>query len=395
MPYTSSLISRLLANGPGVFGQAYTTMLADGWRRYADIGSHYISGAVTTALEAGFSGERAEDLMVHTLRLGRNFATEMVSIPALAMISAAIEYGHQRVRPSGGNNTRIVDGKPVMLPLRFQAAKQGWALYLPDAEKAQALLGHDGTQFEVCRFGGKAMLMLYGIDFEQTDFGSYREVGIELWVRPKDNPTVMPGTVVIRMSVDSEWSRTASNAIWHFEKLLTPRMTPTYRAQSVTFPVDDADANTLAITLPRFGSGRSTGVPLQYFTIDRAADQRRGQPLGTVFHRSAHGEGTQYRGDVQVRLGDGNGRNCFCGVDQNKPVVCTCQSLHELGLPALRPFANGWAEHMNGHVDAAFTLPLPTATAEASETSPEMPPTASATTPTSPSRRTRTAPPQP
>jgi len=357
MSLPSDFISRLLATGPGTFGQAYNTMLADGWQRYVDIGSRYIEGAAKTALEAGFSGERAEDLMLHALRLGRNFATEMALIPALAFTRAVIEHGHQSVRPSGADNARVVDGRPVMLPLRFQAAKQGWALYSPDAEKAQAMLGHDGARFEVCRFGGKAMLVLYGIDFEQTDFGGYHEVGVQLWVRPKDNPTLLPGTVVIRMSVDSEWSRAASNAIWHFDKLLTPRMVPTYRAQNVTFPVDEADTNTLAITLPRFGSGRSTGVPLQYFTIDRSEGPLRGQSLSTVFHRSAHGEGMQYDGDVQLRLGDGTGRNCFCGVDPKMPVVCTCKLLRELGLPALRPFANGWAEHMNGRVDAAFALP--------------------------------------
>jgi hypothetical protein len=394
MPLASDLMSRLLANGPGMWGQAYATMLADGWRRYTDLGSRYFSGAVKTAVEAGLGGERAEDVILHALRLGRNFATEMASIPALAFASAVTELGHQRVPPPDGTNMRVVDGKPIMLPLRFQAAKQGWALYLPDAEKAQAALGHYGTEFDVCRFSDKAMLMLYGIDFEQTDFGGYREVGVELWVRPKDNPTMMPGTVVIRMSVDSEWSRAASNSIWCFEKLLTPRMSPRYRTHSVTFPVDDADPNTLAITLPRFGSGRSTNVPLQYFTVERDADPRHSRPLSTLFHRSAHGEGMQYGGDVQVRLGDGAGRNCFCGVDQTKLNVCTCKSLRALGLPALRPLANGWAEHMNGHVDAAFALAPPPITARASETSREMPPTASATTPTSPSPHTRTAPPR-
>jgi len=395
MSLPSDFISRLLAGGPGTFGQACNTMLADGWQRYADVGSRYVEGAVKTALEAGFSGERAEDLMLHALRLGRNFAAEMALIPALAFTRAAIEHGNRSVQPSGANNARVVDGKPVMLPLRFEAAKQGWALYFPDAEKAQAMLGHDGARFEVCRFGAKAMLVLYGIDFEQTDFGGYHEVGVALWVRPKDNPTVAPGTIVIRMSVDSEWSRAASNAIWHFDKLLTPRMAPTYRAQSVTFPVDDADTNALAITLPRFGSGRSTGVPLQYFTVDRSTDPRGGQRLATVFHRSAHGEGMQYGGDVQLRLGDGTGRNCFCGVDPKMPVACTCESLRELGLPALRPFANGWAEHMNGRVDAAFALPPAPAKAEATETSREIPPTASETTPTSPSPRRRTARPRP
>jgi hypothetical protein len=384
MPLASALVSRLLANGAGICGQAYITMLADGWRRYIDIGSRYTSGAVKTAVEAGLGSERAEDLMWHALGLGRNFATEMASVPALAFASAVTDLGRQRVQPPGSTNVRVVDGKPIMLPLRFQAAKQGWALYLPDAAKAQGALGHYGTKFEVCRFSGKAMLMLYGIDFEQTDFGGYHEVGVELWVRPKDNPTVMPGAVVIRMSVDSEWSRVASNAVWQFEKLLTPHMSPTYRPHSVTFPVDDADTNTLAITLPRFGSGRSTNVPLQYFTVERSANPLRSQPLCTVFHRSADDEGTQYGGDVQVRLGNGMGRNCFCGVDQTRPAVCTCKALRELGLPELRPVANGWAEYLSGHVDAPFALARRPTTATTAETSREMLPTASATTPTSP-----------
>ena len=76
MSLASNLMSRLLANGPGMCGQAYISMFADGWQRYADIGSRYMSGAVQTAVQAGLGGERAEDLMLHALRLGRNFATE-------------------------------------------------------------------------------------------------------------------------------------------------------------------------------------------------------------------------------------------------------------------------------------------------------------------------------
>ena len=270
-----------------------------------------------------------------------------------------------------------------MLPLRFHAARQGWALYFVDAAKAQTALGAYGQQFQVCQFNGHAMLMLYGIDFQQTDLGAYHEVGVEIWARPKDNPIAMPGTVVIRMSVDSEWSATASNAMWSFEKLYTPRMSPIVHGHRVTFPVDDADPNTLAITLPRFGSGRSTNVPLQYFTMERWNKPRRGQPLCTVFHRTAHGEGTQYNGHVDVRLGDGTGQNCFCAVGPQNPRVCTCRSLSDLGLPGLRPFANGWAEHMTGHVDPAFAVaPPPPAPVRAAETSPATPRSTSATTPT-------------
>ncbi|HEY1930604.1 MAG TPA: hypothetical protein VGG99_01205 [Acetobacteraceae bacterium] len=390
MPLVPDIVSRLLANGVGTFGQAYTTMLADGWRRFTDTSSHYASQAATTALEVGLSREGAQDLMLHALHLGRNYMTEMASIPALAFSTAVGQYERQHaVPPPSSNNIRIVENKPIMLPLRFHAARQGWALYLVDADKAQTALGHYGEQFQVCRFNGYAMLMLYGIDFQQTDLGAYHEVGVEISARPKANPLAMPGTVVIRMSVDSQWSVIASNAIWSFEKLYTPRMTPSTQAHRITFPVDDSDTNTLAITLPRFGSARSTDVPIQYFTLDRSDSPRRRQPLCTVFHRTARGEGTQYGGHVDVRLGDGTGKNCYCAVGPQNPRICTCKSLSDLGLPGLRPFANGWAEHMAGRVDPGFAIAPPPV--KAAETSPGAPHSASATTPTSPSPRRRTA----
>lgn len=381
MPPGSDFLSRLLCNGAGAFGQACTTMLADGWRRTIETGSHYACNAVTTAAEVTASRERMQDLILHTLNLGRNFATEVGSIPGLAFSAAVLQYERQQAAsPPSTNNIRIVEKKPIMLPLRFHAARQGWALYLVDAAKAQAALGRFGRQFEVCTFDGRAMLMLYGIDFQQTDLGAYHEIGVEIWAWPKGNPLVMPGTVVLRMSVDSEWSLTASNAIWSFEKLYTPRMSPIVQGRRITIPVDDADDNTLAITLPRFGSGRSSNVPLQYFTLDHSDTPRRDQPLCTVFHRSAHGEGTQYNGHVDVRLGDGSGKHCFCAVGAQNPRVCTCKTLSELGLPGLRPFANGWAEHMTGRVDQAFALAPPPI--KPAETPPAVPQPASATIPT-------------
>ena len=70
MPLPSDLISRLLPRAPARSARPITTMLADGWQRYADIGSRYTE-----------SGERAENLMLHAPRLGRNFAAEMASVP--------------------------------------------------------------------------------------------------------------------------------------------------------------------------------------------------------------------------------------------------------------------------------------------------------------------------
>ena len=399
MSFTPDLASLLSSDGMGPVGQACTTFVADSWRRFSDIGSRYAGRAMVTALEAMLSREGGEDLMRHALRGGLNYMVEMASIPTYAFDDAVTQYERERARtPASGNNLRMIDNKPIMLPVRFGAASQGWALYYVDAVKAQAALEHYGQEFQVCQLNGQALLVIYAVDFRQTDLGPYREVGVEFWVRPKANPSAMPGTVVARMSVDSEWSVKAAGGIWSFEKLLAPNMTPTYHRHSVVFPVDAKDDNTLAITLPRFGSHRSTDVPIRYFTTDHSGGPRQGQPLCTVFHRSTYGEGIQHNGDVHVRLGDGNGANCFCAIDKAPRRVCTCAALRELGLPRLKAVANGWAEHMTGHVDPSYAVapppehphhpPPPVIPAG---TPHETPRAASAATPTSPSPRRRTA----
>lgn len=387
------------SDGMGPIGRGCATYFADGWRRLTDIGARFAGRAMMTALELALNREGGEDLLRHALHGSLNYMTEMASVPALAFNDAVTQYERARATPPvGSDNVRLVDGKPIMLPLRFAEASQGWAIYLVDAVKAQAALGHYAGEFQICQLNGQAALVIYGMDFRQTDLGAYHEVGVEFLARPKANPTAMPGMVVTRMVVDSAWSARASNAIWSFEKLLAPRMQPSYHRHSVEFPVDDADPNTLAITLPRFGSHRSTEVPLRYFTVDHSGGPRHGQPLCTVFRRSARGEGVQFDGDVRLRLGNGDGQNCFCAIGTRDRDTCTCKALQDMGLPRLRPVANGWAEHVTGQVDAAFAIAPPPAhqrpvapAVSPAETPPAAPQAASSATPTSPSPRRRTA----
>lgn len=393
MPLIPALASLLSSNGVGPIGQGYTALIADGWRRFTHIGSHYAARAVTTAMQAVVSPEGGEDLMRRALRGGLNYMTEMASIPALAFDDAVTDCERAAaIPPTSGNNVRIIDDKPIMLPVRFGAASQGWALYLVDAAKAQAALDHYGEAFQVCRLNGKAMLVIYGMDFQQTDLGQYLEMGVQFIARPKGNPSALPGAVVTRMAVDSEWSRNASNAIWSFDKLLAPRLNTDMHRHNVAFTLNDHDDNTLAISLPRFGSSRTTDVPLRYFTTDRVEGPRHGQPLCTVFHRSARGEGTQYGGDVRLRLGDGDGKNCFCAIAPVGQRACTCKALRDMGLPGLQPVANGWAEHLTGHVDPAYAVaPRPGAMVSSEEKPPAPSPAASAATPPPSSPRRRPA----
>ena len=340
------------------FGDAYATFVAQGWRRSWEVGSGYLGRAAAVAVQAATARSLDEDLIRMVLEGWRNYAVEMAGVPLLALEEARTTWEREATLPHDGRAEKLlyeVHNKPVMLPVRFGAASQGWALYFVDPVKAQAHLGQYGDAFEIYQVAGRAMLVIYVVDFRETDLGPYREVGVEFWVRPKGARSVMPGTVVVRMSVDETFSVDAASALWKFDKLLAPHMKPHYDPRSATFAVDARDANTLAITLPRFGAGRSTEVPIRYFTTETVGAPPRKRVLCTVFHRSAVGEGVQFGGDVGVRLGDGEGDNCFCALAHGKR-ICTCEALRDLGLPGARPVANGWTDHMSGHVDPAYPV---------------------------------------
>ena len=334
------------------YGGAYAAFLAEGWRRSWRIGSGYAERALITAARAAISPEGGEQLYARFLNGCASYAVEMAMVPGSALESAAASMERAAVAAEPLHAVHTVHGKPLMLPVRFADASQGWALFAVDPAKAQACLGQYSDTFDVLQVAGQALLVIYAVDFRRTDLGPYREVGVEVWVRPKANPSAFPGTVVVRMSVDERFSIEGASALWNFVKLMAPRMAPSYRPASVTFPVDQNDPNTLAITFPRFGSGRSTDLPVRYYT--KAPHSHVAWCV--LFKRSTEGEGLQFGGGVGVRLGDGTGENCFCALPGGGGrEACLCAALRDMGLPKA-PIANGWAERMTGHVEAPYPV---------------------------------------
>ena len=372
MPLSPQLMSLLANNGStpasrhglGPIGQGYVKFVEDAWNRAWRIGPEYFGRGIVLAIEALLGRDGGTRLMREMYNGSINYMMEMAEIMPFSAIIGRSEWEKDRAqsgKPTLQAKVEHVDGKPIMLPIRFDKATQGWALYLVDPREAQDQLGDYAKDYEIWQVDGRAMLVIYAVDFKATDLGPYREVGVEFWVRPRHDPLAMPGTVVTRMSVDEKWSVDAAGHIWSFIKLLAPNMTPSYHHDSVMFPVDDKDPNTLAITLPRFGTQRTTDVPIRYFTVGRVdADDKaqNNEPLCTIFHRSTAGEGMQFDGNVKVRLGDGKGDHCFCAIDpkHKDPRVCTCDGLRRLGLPDMRPVANGWTEHMSGTVSPPYAL---------------------------------------
>ena len=335
------------------FGLGYMAFLADGWRRSWKIGTHYAGKALEDSAQAVLAPSGGQDLLTEFLNGWAGCTMEMATVPGAALAMAATHVERQAApwqEPPQAVHT--VDGKPLMLPLRFGNATQGWAAYAVDADKAQKFLGAYGDTFEVLQIAGQATLVIYAVDFRSTDLGPYREVGVEVWVRPKGNRWAFPGTVVVRMSVDEKFSIDGAKALFNFIKLYAPKMKPDYQAGRVTFPVDQDDRNTLAVTFPRFGRGRSTDVPVRYYTVDPAT----GAAWSVVFKRTTQQEGLQFEGNVEVRLGDATGKNCFCALPGGGGrEACVCAALRDMGLPKT-PMANGWTEQMSGHVEAPYAV---------------------------------------
>jgi hypothetical protein len=343
------------ALGDAVFryGAGYLTFLVDGWKRSWSIGSRYAEEAVTTVARAVVEPDGREQLLPAFLNGVTRYAVEMSVVPVSAMETAATKIDRREFHQPEAEPIHTVQGKPVMLPIRFADARQGWAMYAVDAAKAQAALGAFGETYEVVRLAGQAYLTVYGVDFIATDLGPYREVGVEVWVRPKANPSTFPGTLVIKMAVDQAFSVAAANKLWNFHKLMAHDMAPTYTPDKVTFTMNNHDANSLAFTLPRFGRNRTTDLPIRYYSVSHTG----GTAWSCVFNRSGEGEGIQCGGNVALRLGDGTGNHCICSLpDGGGREECICRAMSGMGLPDKAPICNGWTEVMTGQVEAPVAV---------------------------------------
>jgi hypothetical protein len=335
---------------PGRLAGAYATFVGESWRRTLGIGGHYLGRAARVTAEAAGVRQPESDLLRMALQGAANAAVEFATVP-VAAYGEALGTWERSGAPRSGDPSRLylVNGRPVLLPLRFARARQGWALYAVDpALAATALAAHglDGP-FVVHEVAGRALLIVYGIDFLETDLGAYLEIGVELWARARDKSLAGPGIVTLAMAVNPAGSIAPARQIWNFAKLEAPGMAVRYERDEAAFVLDAREPRGFSLTLPRFGKGRSTRVPVRYLTP--SPHGAAGTPLCGVLRRSAEGEGVQFGGAVRLQLGSGTAAGSFGGLG-GPATPDTCQILRTLGLPGLTPVANGWAEHMSGEM---------------------------------------------
>jgi hypothetical protein len=332
--------------------QAYLSLTAEVWKTSLRISCGYQMRAANRILTAARDSGDPQEVLSASLLDVRNYIAELATIVPFAL-EGMINGGD-----ISSKSYSVLD-KPVMLPARFMDASQGWALYFVSAEGAQAHLDKQTDAFTVVDVGGKRTpVSIFGVDYRQTDLGTYSEIGVVLFVRPRHDTSAIPATLFLSLTVNQEFSRAAAHTIWGNNKTLAKDLAVRYTPASAAFSIDANDATALSVSFPRFGSGRSTNVPCYTYSLKNDAGQKT-RAHRTLFSRSGTGEGVQIRGNVHLTLGDGTQKNCACHLKPmgSEKQACVCLMLRDLGVSDQLPAANGWSEHMSGTLEA----PLPTA----------------------------------
>jgi len=330
--------------------RAYLNLAAQAWRTSLQIGCDYQMRAADRILTAARDSGDLQELLRASLLDAGNYLAELATI---------VPFSLERMINDGdiGSKSYAVLDKPVMLPARIADASQGWALYFVGAEGAQGHLDKQTDAFTVIDVGGKRTpVSIFGVDYRQTDLGTYFEIGVVFFVRPRHDVSAVPGMLFLSLTVNQEFTRAAADTIWGYHKTLGRNMAVRYTAGSAAFSIDANDATALSVSFPRFGSGSSTNVPSYTYSLKNDADQKK-RPHRTHFSRSGAGEGVQIRGNVHLTLGDGTQKNCACRLAPagSEEQACVCLMLRELGVADQLPAANGWSEQMSG----ALAAPLP------------------------------------
>jgi len=220
------------------------------------------------------------------------------------------------------------------MPCVVRDATAATAMFDVDAGAAAALVPDDLRIVETSP--GRCQLVLAVIDYRDNDLGDYREVGVSLFVTPAADPAAEPGTFIVHLPVDQEFTCEAGRLIWGFPKTVEEidldvtgdRLTATLRMDGELV---------FRLTLPAGGDDDMPELPMvTYSMID-------GVPHVTGFIQGGAASAVRPGPDrVALELGD-------------HPVG---RRLAALGLPA-PALLSTWTGHMRGE----FQSPTPIAAA--------------------------------
>ncbi len=112
------------------------------------------------------------------------------------------------------------------MPVRVRTAHQHTAMFVVDADAAQAMIDYSGLQ--VCRFArNRAMVVLMLMRYEDTDLGAYYEYGTNVMVNPPGSSArgfsalQSAGAFVHHLPVDQSFTLEAGRTIWGYPKVMS------------------------------------------------------------------------------------------------------------------------------------------------------------------------------
>lgn len=225
--------------------------------------------------------------------------------------------------------TYDIAGRTVTMPVQVRDASAGTVLWDVDATAAQALLPAD---FEVAETApGRANLAIALVDYRDNDLGSYLEIGIILFVRPRAGGE--EGNFIVHLPVDQPFTCEAGCRIWGFPKTLQ-QIERRDGEGATTWTLHMEGELVLRLTMPRGGADEAAPLPMiSYTLID-------GAPHATPFSQWGTGSSLSLGGTgVTLELG-------------SHPVG---EQLKALGLPA-DPVLSTWTERMQATFGAPRAL---------------------------------------
>ena len=248
----------------------------------------------------------------------------------------------------------------IHLPLRVRSARQGFVVYSVDRDIVQGYVNSGlSANFRAWDSGARRTpVVIFIVDYLDTDIGPYKELGIGCFVAPKDDPLAL-GMHILALPVSEMRSVAAGQAIWRYPKKKyqldfdysnPTEVTCALRAEQARH---ERQALVLRLTLPREGDGSSVDIPFNSYTNKDHLCFR------TVFTRSGSGEAMRAGGSVKLIVekaapaGDQPSRQ-YAG----PPSVWEILDAFELRAHAFpdsrKIMFSGWTEHMSG----AFSAPV-------------------------------------
>jgi hypothetical protein len=113
----------------------------------------------------------------------------------------------------------LSDGTECALPIRYFDVRCLVATFLSKLDRAAELLMGTGLQ-AVPQEDGKAVVVLYCIEYRKTDLGPYNEVGLTVLTVAPGDP--IPANYVLNLPVTNLTPSRAGREIWGYNKFVTP-----------------------------------------------------------------------------------------------------------------------------------------------------------------------------